>query len=287
MINSFFFGDTLLIESVKNRDVRKRIFNSLELTDSAREYFAEQYNNSNWSSILYNGKWEKTFVFFSKVVRKIIGERVVEELFSFDDVEEQKEYIQNRFPKLKWKILMTILGNKPLFNALLYKGDFIKKNVEDSYLQYYTKAFDHLMTHDLAKTSFFLQLCFLGEIRHKEGNLVEASEECFNSMKKSLNKAEIHFHKQDIISAIKNEKNVDFISISDVPSYFSGDVEKNFFQDIRPSLSTRGIVVNRNYLRVPIANRSNYQDVTNNYLRELSDEKVQMYRIEVLQNATN
>jgi hypothetical protein len=65
----------------------------------------------------------------------------------------------------------------------------------------------------------------------------------------------------------------------------SGDVEENFFQDIRPSLSTRGLVVNRNYLRVPIANRSNYQDVTNNYLRELSDEKVQMYRIEVLQNA--
>jgi S-adenosylmethionine-diacylglycerol 3-amino-3-carboxypropyl transferase len=177
---------------------------------------------------------------------------------------------------------MSILGNKALFNALLYKGDFIKKNVDETYIQYYDKAFNHLMHHDLVKKSYFMQLCYYGRIVYPEGNLLEGKKKTFNEMKKHLKRVKIQYLEKDIITSIKDEKDVDFVSLSDVPSYFSGDLEKKFFQIIKPGLASDAIVINRNYLRIPNSDRSGYKDISSEYQKELADEKVQMYHIEVL-----
>ena len=136
-----------------------------------------------------------------------------------------------------------------MFNALLYKGHFIKKNVEDSYITYYKKAFNHLFYQTPAKSSFFLQLCFLGEIKYADGNLVEADEKTFMQMKKYLNQEKISYHHRDLIDAIGAVGDIDLISLSDVPSYFSGELESSFYQKIKNSLSSEGVSINRNYLR--------------------------------------
>jgi len=286
----FSFDEFLLFwgyppfKSDENNLKRKELFEKLHLDLETSNYFKGLFEYHQWNSILYIGKWEKTFKFFSKVVRKIMGEKVLHDLFNQDTLSDQQDYIKTKFPKLKWKLIMSILGNKSLFNALLYKGDFIKKNVDESYIQYYDQAFNHLMNHDMVKKSFFMQLCFLGEIQYQEGNLIEAREAVFKKTKKNLKNTKVTYLEKDIISAIKDEKDVDYVSLSDVPSYFSDELEKNFFQMLKPGLSDQAIVVNRNYLRIPNANRSGYTDITETYQEALLDEKVQMYRIEVLKN---
>ncbi len=57
-------------------------------------------------------------------------------------------------------MLVKVIGNRATFNALLYKGDFIKKNVEQSYYDYYSEAFKKLFTTAPAKrTSFCNYVC--------------------------------------------------------------------------------------------------------------------------------
>ena len=171
-----------------------------------KKLFRNLFKKLKWYSPLYYGKWESTFIFFSKIVKRFLGEKTIEKLFSFDEIDSQQAYVDQEFPSLRWMIILAILGNKSMFNALLYKGDFIKKNVKESYISYYSKAFSHLMRECLTKNSFFLQLCFLGEIKYAEGNLIEAKKECFEMMKKSLETCDVIYHQNDLISEIKNTK---------------------------------------------------------------------------------
>ncbi len=270
--------------SQQNREIRKQIFDKLDLDATHQNYFLNLFESQGWSSILYNGKWERTFQFFSKIVKTLIGRQSIKQLFEAKDIKDQLFFLEKKFPKYRWEILMAILGNKSMFNALLYKGNFIKKNVPESYLKYYSKAFDHLMRYDLARKSFFMQLCFYGEIIFAEGNLFEAVAETFHRVQKSLAKCKIRYVQNDIINSIKDERDIDFLSISDVPSYFYNDVERNFLTEIRPSLSPNGVIVMRNYLRIPEANRRGYVDISSKYQDAIDAEKVQMYHIEVLKN---
>jgi S-adenosylmethionine-diacylglycerol 3-amino-3-carboxypropyl transferase len=267
----------------ENCALRERIYLSLDLETNIQEYFVSVFNDNNWNSLLLSGKWEKTFVFFSKVVRKILGKKVCEKIFSFDRLDKQRDFFDKEFPKLKWLFVLSVLGNKSMFNALLYKGHFIKKNVDDSYIDYYKNAFNHLFTESLTKNSFFLQLCFLGEIKYAEGNLVEADEKTFKQMKKYLDKINIYYHQSDLIKTISNIEGIDFISLSDVPSYFSGELERSFYQKIKKSLSNDGVSVNRNYLRVPNAKKDGLLDISKKFNSPIKKECVQMYRVEVMQ----
>ncbi len=266
----------------ENRDLRKDIFNNLDLSLGAKEYFNNFFLQNNFLSPLYQGKWEKTFILFSKMVPKILGPKA-QGIFDHFDSGTQTHYYQTQFPMNRWKFLLTILGNKSLFNALLYKGDFIKKNIDDSHFNFYYKAFERLMTENLARESFFMNLCFKGELAFEQANTVEARSECFTEMKTSLEAgSNVHYLNKDIVSAAKDLVDLDFLSLSDVPSYFSGDLERNFLQDIRSSIKKGGIVVLRYYLRVCEADESGYEDVTQEYAQLIRQEKVQMYKVKVL-----
>jgi len=261
---------------------RKKLFQSLKLDSNCKTYFTTLFESYNWQSILYAGKWEKTFILFSKIIEKILGKKHTQKVFSFDQLHDQQSYIQNEFPQWRWKLLIALIGNKALFNALLYKGSFIKKNISSSYFDHYYLAFNRLFQKNLAKKSFFLQLCFLGKILYKEGILVEANLECFQQIKECLPQIQINFLQTDIINAIQSQKNIHFVSLSDVPSYFSEKVEKSFLLDIRPSLSHDAVIVLRNYLRIPDANRNGLLNINHLHQELLNDECVQMYNIEVL-----
>ena len=118
----------------------------------------------------------------------------------------------------------------------------------------------------------------------QEANILEAEKVCFEEMKNNLNRncTEITEVQGDLIATICSHEKVDFISMSDVPSYFSGDMEKNFLQKIKPSLLSGAIIVIRNYLRIPECDQSGYEDVTDQYRDLIAEEKVQVYQFCIL-----
>lgn len=266
------------------KKARRELFDKIELSSSDRTFFAPIFEAAQWNSILLTGKWERTFQTLSKGLRLLMGKDYAK-LLSFEDLTSQTHYYENDFPTKRWQAVLFLLGNKPVFNALLYKGDFIKKNVPETHFDYYQDAFDRLFRNGRARDSFFAHLCFHGELAHADGNTIEAIKENYEGVVKTLkNGGVVETIEKDLLSAAKDLKHpADFVSLSDVPSYFTGELEKNFAQDLKPHLATGAIVVLRSYLRIPEADWSGYEEVTMRYSSEIAKEKVQMYRIQVYQ----
>jgi len=74
--------------------------------------------------------------------------------------------------------VLAILGNAAVFNALLYKGHFPKKNIPGSILSFYDDAFTRLFSQGPARENFFLQMVFFGELKYAEGNPSSAIPTC-------------------------------------------------------------------------------------------------------------
>lgn len=263
---------------------RKLIFEKFNLSSDAQKYLAQVFEQEKWESILLRGRWERTFVFFSKIAKTILGSRRIERLFQFVNLEEQKKFVKSTFTDFRWNLLLKIVGNARTFNALLYRGSFPENNTGMSYLNYYQAAYQRLFDQDIARRNFFLQLTLLGEIPHTEGFPIEADPEVFAAAKANLANVKIEWIKQDLVSYIAAQKNVGFVSFSNVASYFDGELESNFLQQIRGALSVGAKVVLRNYLHRPEnLNRKGFKDQTAQFQEQISKEKVQMYEVEVLE----
>lgn len=266
---------------------RKKIFQSLELESRDRDYFRQVFNELEWQSLLYSGKWERTFQTMSKGLRAILG-RGYPDLFEFHNVEDQAYFFKNKFNKVRWNALLFLLGNKSVFNALLYKGDFIEKNVEENHFEYYKQSFETLFTHNLARDSFFAHLCFFGEITHSDGNPIEAKDSNYRVVKeKIMTGPPVKYFQGDLVGLLESDECqglYDFIGLSDVPSYFKGPLEENFIQRIRGALKPNGVICLRNYLRIPETNTDGLKDITDNFLDLYPKEKVGVYRFKLFQS---
>ena len=263
-------------------ETRKLIFYKLDLEEMVRNYFEEVFNEINFQPILYLGKWEKTFQTLAKINRTILGKNF-DQILKFNDLSYQQNYFRKNFPQLKWKLVLFLLGNRAMFNALLYKGSFIEKNIPESHFEFYQKTFNHLFLNTLASESFFLHLCFYGKIAFEAGIPIEAKKETHARIQSSK-EVDINYVQEDFVTHLeRGESKYDFLSISDVPSYFNGVLERDYMQRITPSLNPGAVIVVRYYLRVSNCNLAGFEDITDKFKDLIENEKVGVYIIKVYQ----
>jgi S-adenosylmethionine-diacylglycerol 3-amino-3-carboxypropyl transferase len=264
--------------------LRQHWVDRLELRPETREFCKGWLASLDWRIPLYDGRWEKTFQKLSRMVRAITGS-AGQGIFECLTLEEQTEYLASRFPHSRWQVVLALLGNAAVFNALLYKGSFPEKNIPGSRMRFYQDAYARLFAISPARENFFLQLSFLGELRHPEGNPVECDRMVFERAKSALQRTEITYLKSDAIEAARSQRGrIGFFSFSDVPSYFRGETERRFMQQIRPGLADQAMVVVRNYLHVPEqCDLSGYLNLRQHHSKVISREKVQVYDVDVFQ----
>ena len=265
-------------------DERQRIFKNLEISSQAKKFLETMFNKHDWQPILYSGKWEQTFKKLSKINRWIVGKRGLE-IFSCQTKKEQENYLKTVFPHRTWSLSIFILGNAAVFNALLYKGNFPQRNIKKSLHSFYMERFGRLFVQDVARKNYFLQLLFFGSLQYPDGLPVECDPNVFLKAKEGLQKAKVTYIRGDILKEAKNASSpIDFLSLSDVPSYLKPPREQAFLQEIKNVLSPGGIVVNRYYLRTPEDIDANgYRDVTDNFGEAIAREKTQMYSFGIYQ----
>jgi S-adenosylmethionine-diacylglycerol 3-amino-3-carboxypropyl transferase len=263
---------------------RQRIFNNLEMSEQAKKFLETLFKKHDWRPILYLGKWEQTFKKLSKINRWLVGKRGLE-IFSCQTKKEQENYLKTDFPHRAWSFSIFILGNAAVFNALLYKGNFPRRNIKKSLHSFYVERFEYLFNQDIVRKNYFLQMLFFGRLQFSDGLPIECDPDIFLKAKNGLQKAKISYIQGDILKEAKNTSSpIDFFSLSDVPSYFKPPREQAFLQEIKNTLSPRGIVVNRYYLRIPEnLNVSGYQNITDNFREAIAREKIQMYSFGIFQ----
>jgi S-adenosylmethionine-diacylglycerol 3-amino-3-carboxypropyl transferase len=262
--------------------IRKEMFQRLKLAQDDYEYFTRLFELIEWQSLLYCGRWEQTFKKLSYISRLITGPSVLG-IFECRNIDEQRKFLKENFPKLRWAIVLALLGNASVFNAVLYKGHFPRKNIPKSHFSFYRDVFNHLFQNTLARENFFLQLSFFGKINFPEANPVECKPELYEAAQEALKKTEIRLLQGDLIEQVRaTDEPIDFLTCSDVPSYFRGQLEKTFLQDMLPSVQAGGLIVLRHYLRIPEnMNTAGLLDITQRFTNLISAEKVGVYTTQV------
>lgn len=275
-IRQLSHADALAFWTDEDPEIREAIFKKLKIADKFHDFFKFHSEKDPSLPPLYWGKWEKTFQTFAKLTKMFFSSKVRYGLFS---AANPYEFYQKNIKGYKWNMLLKIVGNKAMFNSLLYKGSFIQKNSPLSYFDYYFQAFDRLFNLDVKK-SHFLQLCFCGKVLFPEALPIEFSPEIFKKIKASMVEPN---YQQGSVFERKEATKYDLISLSDVPSYLSGDLEKTYLQKLSTNTARNGVVVNRFYLRTTEqTNELGFRDVTKDYQSIISQELVQMYTVQIL-----
>ena len=262
--------------------VRQAIFSDLDLSSPCRDYMRKVFTKQNWDSILYLGRWERFLLTLSKGVVAISGKKCTG-LLECENLEEQKEYLESTFPKKRWKLSLMLLGNSAFFNSVLYKGSFPKKNIPESFFEYYNLVYDRIFNTMLVRDNFYMNLLLAGKLKYPNAHPPEANQDYFDKAKEGAQSCEVTFVKESLVDYLKAGKaHTDFVSLSNVPSYFTGDMEKNFLQMIRKNINPNGLVVSRSYIHVPFqVDTSGYERVTSQYKDLAAQEQMQMYYIDV------
>jgi S-adenosylmethionine-diacylglycerol 3-amino-3-carboxypropyl transferase len=269
--------DAITFWTSEDAATREAIFQKLKLDQKFRDFYHFHVKQNPKLAPLYWGKWEKTFRTFSKLVSLFFSKGVREAAFKTD---KPAAFFKDHIRGFKWDTIIKIVGNKAMFNSILYKGSFIQKNSALSYFEYYSQAFERLFALDIRR-SHFLQLCLCGKVVREEGLPIEFDPILFARIKAS-NIAPIY--QQGSVFERPEATLYDFVSLSDVPSYLSGEIEKNYLQMIKKNVADSGVVVNRFYLRTTEqTNESGYKDITQEHSGIISQELVQMYQVQLLQ----
>ncbi len=267
---------------------RRALFATLDLSPDAKRYLEWLFEKHGWASLLYEGRWERTMAKLSRINQRITGPAGAR-LFEAKTLGEQEDYLANHFPRRRWNVVLAILGNSSVFNALLYKGSFPRKNLPQGSFSFYRDATDRIFHRGVVRENFFAQVLFFGRVMYAEGNPIECSPTVFSDAKQALASTIVRYVLGDIVTeAARAEPPVDFLSLSDVPSYFSGAREVGFLSELRTGLAPRAIVVQRSYLHVPFGtNLSGYEVITDDYRKSIEQEKVQVYSIDIYRKANH
>ncbi|HYX32306.1 MAG TPA: DUF3419 family protein [Oligoflexus sp.] len=264
---------------------RAALFAELDIRPSTRSYFQELFRQINWEGLLYQGRWEQTFIGIPNKVRLLVGS-AYDNIFQFETQDEQDRFFAEKLNDRVWcsvpAAVLMLMGNATFFNTVLYRGSFVRKNIPDSYFDFYSSAFKRLFANGLTRENFFLQICFLGRLQYPEGNPLEAHPDIYPKAQAALQAGTaIELVERDILSfAAKTQEKYDFVSLSNVPSYFSGAPESNYLQSLTRCLNRGALVVVRCYLRVPQGtDTSGFIDMSRDYDELAAKEKMQMYRI--------
>jgi S-adenosylmethionine-diacylglycerol 3-amino-3-carboxypropyl transferase len=269
-------------------DFRKRVFSDLEISRDCREFFEALFLRSGWNSLLYTGRWETTFAKISKLCQTLLGKDALR-IFEAKNFNEHMLFMSREFSQVRWNTLVFLIGNSTFFNALLYKGHFPQKNVPGSHRRYYKDAFNRIFAGGIPRENFFLQLTLLGKILFEEGNPVECESGVYEKIQSGLKNAKVIYRLGNVVDVVSESAvdPIDFVSLSDVPSYFDEKTSRDFLQTMARGLNDGAWVVARYYLRViNWMSREGFIRVNESFAKEIEEEKTQMYHIDIFRKGS-
>jgi S-adenosylmethionine-diacylglycerol 3-amino-3-carboxypropyl transferase len=264
---------------------RKEMFASMQKLDAeVAEYMRVVLDKNSWAPILPLGRWEKTFASIAKLVRKVMGAKVMDELFAISGQAEYDAYLAEKFPWKRWDILTVLLSNSMFFNVMLYGRQFPKLNVAEGFGDFYSTSLKRSLRCCPARQNFFIQILFFGRVVYPEALSLDVDAELFRLAKQANSFVDIR-QGNLLRDAGSKEHPISLFAVSDVPSYFRGEMARQWLQSVRAQMAPGGMLIARYYRHVPEAtDYAGWHNQNHRYAELCEREKTQMYRYDILQH---
>ncbi|NGX53884.1 MAG: hypothetical protein K1000chlam4_00604 [Chlamydiae bacterium] len=170
--------------------------------------------------ILYQGATEKCTQIASTLVGALRRKKI-EKLFSFDNLEEQQEFVKTHWDTFLWKKTFDIVLH-PFITRLFLKDPGLYQYVDKSIHpgNYIYSRINHALMQFKAKESIIISLALKGKI-FEEAHSPHLTESGVNIIKSRLDR--ISSETADLLSYLETapDNSFDCFSLSDVASYIS------------------------------------------------------------------
>ena len=188
--------------------------------------------------ILYQGATEKLTKVASFLVGVLRGKKI-EKLFSFNDLEEQREFVQTHWDTLLWRKTFHIVLH-PFITRLILKDPGLYQYVDSSIHvgNYIYSRMNHALMQFNAKESIIISLALKGKI-FEEAHSPYLTESGVNTIKSRLHR--LTSETADVLAYLEAapDNSFDCFSLSDVASYISKDafdrLTKAIYRVARPN----------------------------------------------------
>lgn len=170
------------------------------------------------NGVLYEGALEKGMQKVAFMAKIWDGDKI-NHLFSFDEIEKQREFIDKYWNFNFWKTLFKVALN-PVVTRYLIKDPGLYAHVDQSISapDYIHGRMSRALREFLANENIVLSLYLKGTV-HKNGFSPYIQEEGFNQIKKRLHKLTIKTENAITYLESAPSKSIDVFSFSDIASY--------------------------------------------------------------------
>ena len=260
---------------------RKSLFNTLVLAHETRLFFIKYFEKARWGSILYSGRLEKFGNLLVRPYRLLMGKKW-KDIFYSSTIDEQHRFFNTKFPKKRFDLVIFLFSFFYRISLVFIK-DIMRENMQESFYALFHRIFYTLIQDFYLKENFYLQYFFNGRILFLEACPPECDPDIFTQIKKSIEHCDIRYIQENIVHAAqKSDEPINFFDFSNVPSYFTGEMERAFLQDIKPVLDEHALVLNRYHIHLPEKmDSSGFNNVSQDYKDIINSEATQLYHIEL------
>lgn len=261
-------------------EARRQLFAQLHVDDADREFLGQLFSAIDWQGPVYHGRFERMLLTLHHMTRLLTG-RAGRGIFHTADLDAQRAYYHTHFPRRRWKVVLALLGNSAVLNSLLYAGDFPRNNLGISSFVRYKDIFHILFEQMPVRESFFLQQIFLGKVVHEEGLPAECDPQVYAAARQAAQECDIQLRCCDAIDCVAALSGVDFVSISDVPSFLPDNRAHAFLQEMRPALAPNAMVVARGHMRVAHPALEGFEDISHEHADVIARERTGLWKVNI------
>ncbi len=239
------------VEFLGLRDYKQRLslYHQIcpDLSHEARSYWDAQSMMIK-KGVIYQGRWERYFKTLSLVV-KIFRRKKVKKLFSFTDIEEQREFCQKEWNTKVWKSFIRFVCRR-LFWKYFYKDPgfyhYVPKNFPVG--EYIFESMSKSLDTYLAKENHFFHLLVLNKYINEKSLPIYLQEKNYSLLKENLERIEI------VTDSLQNyldncpERSISKFSLSDISSFTSDEEYISILKSSKRVSTSKGLFCLRHFL---------------------------------------
>lgn len=237
-LSEFDYADYLAFIGIEDHPNRLHLLGLIsDKLDLSTKTFWTKHKTMIEKGVIYQGSIERMLFWASKAIKTLRGSKV-DELLAFDNLEEQKAFVNTVWESPSWKNAFALALN-PFFARIFVKDPGLYLTVDSSISPglYIHKRLNSYLNHHLAKKSPLLSLLLKGKVNEEAFSpyLMEHGTTKIRSNLNRLTAKTANF--VDYLQAHKEEK-FDCFSVSDVASYLTAhDFERlieGIYQTAKP-----------------------------------------------------
>lgn len=207
--------------------------------------FWEKHHRYIRAGILYQGRWERNYRRVAKLAQ-LLRPRKIPRLFSFEDIDNQRAFVQQSWDTGFWKLVNTVVCS-PISSRLFFRDPAFYKYVQVQVAKVlYERMLSSLM-HYPANKNFMMSLVLRGRLA--EHDLPpHLTPEGFEYIRSQLSK--INILTSDIITHLQRSQRQIYtrFSLSDLPSYLTGSGFNHLLNGVTETSAPYARIVVRQFL---------------------------------------